>query len=133
MTQILLDTSAYVHLTNGHRGITIAAQFADAVGLTPVVIGELMAGFLKGSRAQRNLRQLEEFQSVSRVVVHDVTEETARRYAFINNTLRASGTPIPTNDIWIAATAMQHGLTLLTLDRHFLKVPQILVECFDHE
>jgi len=55
-------------------------------------------------------------------------QETAARYAAILNTLRNAGTPIPTNDIWIAATAMQHGLRLLTTDAHYVKVPQVIVD-----
>ena len=133
MTRVLLDTSAYVNLTNGHRGLINAVQFADSVALSPVMIGELRAGFQKGSQTRRNLDQLQEFRSSPRVIVYDVTEETARRYAFIYDTLRVGGSPIPANDIWIAATAMEHGLTLLTLDRHFLRIPQIVVEHFDHE
>jgi predicted nucleic acid-binding protein len=57
-----------------------------------------------------------------------IDEETSDRYAVIRNSLRKAGTPIPTNDIWIAATAMQYGLTVATTDPHFQKVTQILVE-----
>ena len=68
------------------------------------------------------------FLDSPRVNLIDVDEETARRYAVIFSTLRAAGTPIPTNDLWIAASAMQHGLRLLTADAHFEKVPQILLQ-----
>jgi predicted nucleic acid-binding protein len=60
----------------------------------------------------------------------DVTEETAERYAIILNSLWQAGTPIPTNDIWIAASAMEHGLELLTTDEHYQKVPQVIVSYF---
>jgi predicted nucleic acid-binding protein len=65
-----------------------------------------------------------------RVGTLDVTEETAERYAAILNALWRAGTPIPTNDIWIAASAMEYGLRVLTTDRHYQRIPQIMVDYF---
>jgi len=92
------------------------------------VLGELRAGFLKGSRLTENLAELEQFLASPRVAVVLVDEETAERYAVIFESLRRAGTPIPTNDIWIAASAMQSGSVLLTTDPHFQDVTQVVAE-----
>lgn len=126
MTRLLLDTSAYSAFLDGHRGVQSALQEADDIALSPVVLGELQAGFLKGSRQQSNLDILRRFLESARVRILEISEETAVNYAVILDSLRKQGTPIPTNDVWIAASAMQHGLRVLTCDRHFLNVPQIL-------
>ena len=99
--------------------------------MTTVVIGELLYGFLGGNLESKNRGLLLEFLDSDRVDVVPVDEETAERYAAIRNHLRGEGRPIPTNDLWIAASAAQHGLVLLTLDRHFKDVPHILVEYFE--
>ena len=94
--------------------------------MTPVVLGELIAGFTGDRFESRNRELLKEFMETPRVRIYPIDKETSERYAAVCLHLRQQGTPIPTNDLWIAATAMQHGLQVLTADRHFLKVPQIL-------
>jgi tRNA(fMet)-specific endonuclease VapC len=103
---------------------------ADEIVVNAIVLGELAAGFIKGGRRRRNQEELNRFLSSPRVNVVDVTEETAERYGIILNSLWKAGTPIPTNDIWIAASAMEHGLQILTTDAHYNKVPQVMVEHF---
>jgi len=132
MTRFLLDTSAYSAFRRGHPGIQRALQEADAIFLNPVVLGELLAGFIKGSNQRQNEKELRAFMESDRVRFLPLDEETSERYAVILNALWAAGTPIPTNDIWIAASAMQHGLRLLTTDAHYPKVPQVLVEYIPH-
>jgi tRNA(fMet)-specific endonuclease VapC len=73
---------------------------------------------------------LRAFLASPRVDVIDVTEATSERYAAILDFLWKSGAPIPTNDLWIAASAMQHGLKLITTDTHYMKVPHVVTECF---
>ena len=114
-----------------HTRLQETVQSASAVHLNAVVVGELLAGFKKGSRTRQNENRLREFIAEPRVTVLSVDEETAVRYAAIKDYLRREGTPIPTNDVWIAATAFQHGLRLQTLDAHFLRVPQIIVDFFE--
>ena len=101
---------------------------AATISLNPAVLGELQAGFLGDRRRAENEETLRSFLAAPRVRVLDITAETARRYAAIVSHLRAAGTPLPVNNVWIAASAMEHGLTVLTTDSHFLRVPEILVE-----
>ena len=127
MPGILLDTSGYSAFRRGHSGVLREIQEADGIIITPVVLGELRAGFLMGRRAERNKTDLEAFLSSPRVRVADIDSETAERYAVILVDLRKAGTHIPTNDIWIAASAMQHGLRVVTTDEHYKKVRQVVV------
>lgn len=127
MSRLLLDTSAYSLFVKGQSEAVAAVQTAELIFLTPVVIAELLAGFGGGRRRAENESGLEELLASPRAGVVDIDRETASRYALILNSLRAAGTPIPTNDIWIAASAMQHGLELLTADMHFSKVAQVVV------
>src|SRR3972149_9295325 len=128
--RLLLDTSAYSAFMRGHAEIRSAVQSNEEIFLSSVIVGELIAGFIKGGRRRKNEGELKKFLASPRVGVLDVTEETAERYAVILNALWRAGTPIPTNDIWIAASAMQHGVRLLTGDAHYQRVTQVLVEYF---
>jgi predicted nucleic acid-binding protein len=128
MSRVLLDTSGYSAFLRGDASIKRNLQEADEIVVNPVVLGELKAGFLRGKSRGRNEKELARFLGSPRVTVASVDEGTSDRYAAILDGLRRAGTPIPTNDLWIAATAMQHGLSVVTTDAHFLRVPQILVE-----
>ena len=128
--RVALDTSAYSAFLRGHEGIADRLRYAPEIALNTVVIGELLAGFRRGPRWQQNLGELERFRSSPRVTTISLDEETAHRYSEIVVYLRNSGTPIPTNDIWIAASAMQYGLRVITTDSHFERVPQVLAEIF---
>lgn len=130
MTRLLLDTSAYSAFMRGHSEVKLALQEADEIYLNSITLGELLAGFMRGRHRRKNEGELKTFLSSPRVRVLDVNEETAERYAVILDSLWKAGTPIPTNDIWIAANAMQHGLRLLTTDAHYQKVGQIILDYF---
>jgi len=95
------------------------------------VLGELLGGFEVGGRARRNRDELGHFLASPRVRLASITRETAERYAAIYAGLRAAGHPTPTNNLWIAACTMEHGTELVTLDRDFRHVPQILVALFE--
>ena len=101
---------------------------ASEIWLNTTVLGELLAGFKKGSRTVENERRLRDFLQEPRVRFAIMDEETAERYAVIRDHLRQAGKPVPVNDLWIAATAFQHGLRLLTLDGHFRRIPQVVVD-----
>ncbi len=128
MRRLLLDASAYSAFMRGHPGVKLAIQRADRIYLNPIVLGELLAGFAQGGREVRNREELKTFLASPRVDLVGVDEETAERYGVILKSLWDAGTAIPTNDIWIAASAMQHGLRVLTTDSHFLKVIQVIVD-----
>ena len=127
MNRVILDTSAYSLLMRGREEMAALLDGADEVHLSAVVVGELLSGFSKGNAEKRNRQILEKFLSITRVSILPLTQQTSERYALIHDYLRRNGTPIPTNDLWIAATTMEHGLNLITADRHFLKLPQIMV------
>jgi tRNA(fMet)-specific endonuclease VapC len=127
----MLDTSAYSALGRGQPAVAALARSAEELHLNPIVVGELLAGFSRGSRRRTNEADLRRFLASPRAVLDPVDRETADRYSAIWSTLRDAGTPIPTNDIWIAASAWQHGLRLLTLDRHYQKIPQILLAALE--
>lgn len=126
----MLDTSAYSAFLKGHAEVTQALQEADEIFLNPVVIGELLSGFAMGAKEKMNRDILDEFLASPRVQVLRVDPETSERYAVILTYLRRKGTPIPTNDLWIAASAMQYGLKLLTTDRHYRRVPHVMTACY---
>ncbi len=128
--KIILDTSAYSAFLKGNEEVKAAIQQADQIFLNPVILGELLAGFSVGKKEEKNRATLQEFLASSRVTVIDIDEETSERYAVILKTLYMNGTPIPTNDIWIAASAMQYGLKVLTMDNHYLNISQILTEYY---
>ena len=125
MRKLFLDISGYSGFKRGDARILETIREADEIDLNPVVIGELLSGFDGGRFAAANRRELKDFLASEAVAVLPVTEETAERYAVIHRHLKERGTPIPTNDLWIAASVMEAGSVLVTSDRHFLKVPQI--------
>ena len=131
MSGILLDTSAYSAFMRGHPELKLAVQRSEEIRVTPIVLGELISGFKMGKDEGRNRKLLEEFLSSPRVNSVEIDDETSERYAIILNALRGKGPPIPTNDIWIASSAMQYGLKVVTTDTHYLQISQVLVECFD--
>lgn len=127
---ILPDTSAYSAATRDHAQVKHIFRTAEEIYVSPIVLGELKNGFLRGNQRRRNEGELETFLNSPRITILSVDEETSDRYAEILNALLAAGTPIPTNDIWIAASAMQYGLRVVTTDAHFRLMPQILVDWF---
>lgn len=131
MSRIFLDTSAYSAFKRGHPLLKHRIREAAQIQLNSVVLGELRAGFLKGTKLDENLSELAQFLASPRVTVAAVDEETAQRYAVIFDSLRRLGHPIPTNDIWIAASAMQLGSVLVTTDPHFRNVAQIVAEVLE--
>lgn len=124
---VLLDTSAYSALCRGNQAILDAVRESEKIAVSAVVLGELYSGFRAGNRCKENTAQLTHFLSKPSVRVLNVTEETALRYAEIDVYLRKRGRPIPRNDVWIAAAALEHGLQLLTLDVHFREIPLLLI------
>jgi tRNA(fMet)-specific endonuclease VapC len=125
--KLMLDTSAYSAFKRGQLETVTAIRRAEQILLSATVFGELLAGFETGTQTVQNKEMLREFISSPRVDIVLTGLETAERYARIYAYLRSEGRPIPTNDLWIAASAMEHSAELLTLDTHFQKIPQIVV------
>jgi predicted nucleic acid-binding protein len=98
---------------------------AEWVGVPTVTLGEVRTGFLLGGERDRNEAELEKFLANPVVETLAVDEEVSRQFAEIVVDLRQAGTPLPTNDIWIAATAARHGATVLTYDDHFEKIGRV--------
>jgi tRNA(fMet)-specific endonuclease VapC len=117
--KVLLDTNAYTALFRGHEGIVSRVRRATDVLLSTVVAGELLFGFRNGTRFESNRQELEDFLASPYVTLLTVTLVTADRFGRIAASLRRKGRPLPTNDIWIAAHAMESGADLLSFDRHF--------------
>ena len=127
MRDILLDTNAYVAFKRGDEGALEILRHAPSIGVSTVVLGELLAGFACGDRSARNRAELAEFLRSPRVLVYSATQETAEHYATVFAALRRKGRPIPTNDLWIVATAFEHGCAVYTLDKHFEEVETLQV------
>jgi len=102
-------------------------EFAVDVFVPATVLGELHAGFELGTKRDENVARLREFLSLPGVSVAETTADVAERYGLLVASLRNAGTPLPTNDIWIAATALETGARLVTYDRHFQAVPGLVL------
>lgn len=131
MSAYCLDTSAYSNFRRGHEDLVTLIDRADWIGIPTVTMGELRTGFLLGSRRDRNESELDEFLANPIVEVLGVDAEASRHYAEIVADLRRAGTPLPTNDIWIAATAARYGATVLTCDDHFERIARVGAFLFD--
>ena len=131
--RLLVDTSAYSLFKRGHGGARHVLGKATSVGVTAVILGELLEGFARGRREADNRLELSAFLETPRVSILPMGLETAERFARIHRLLRDSRRNMPTNDLWIAASAMEHGMTVLTADDHFTWIPTLLVEFLTRE
>ena len=121
----LLDSNAYSQLMRGNQQVAGIIRTAEQVLLSAIVVGELLYGFRRGSRFDRNAADLRSFLGNPYVSFVPVGPTTADRYSIIWATLRAKGTPIPTNDVWIATHAMETAADLVSADGHFESVDGI--------
>ncbi|MBC5764438.1 type II toxin-antitoxin system VapC family toxin [Ramlibacter albus] len=122
MKPVALDTNAYVAFKRGEEAVLEVLRRAGEILLSTTVLGELLAGFAAGTRESRNRLELAEFSVSPRVRIVHATEATADNYALVYAALRRKGKPVPTNDLWIAASALEHGAALLTFDAHFAAI-----------
>jgi len=128
--KIMLDTSAYVGFKrNAVEAVEIIVK-AELIVFSPVVMGELMFGFRNGTRFKENMDDLDRFLKHEAVDLMPIGKITSDRYSRIAVKLRQQGTPIPTNDIWIAAQAMEQGAELITSDQHFDKISGLVYTIF---
>jgi len=117
--KLLLDTSAYSGFRRGVPSVVEKISGSDSVLVSPVMLGELMFGFRKGMKFEENMRRLRRFLEHEAVEVAPLGEVTADRYSRIVMQLKKDGSPIPINDVWIAAMALDSGAHLLTFDQDF--------------
>lgn len=124
--KLVLDTNVYSDYAEGLPDtVDFIATYGEQIYLPSVVMGELNFGFMKGSRQRFNERKLQQFISRLGVKIINVDADVARKYATIYLSLQKKGAIIPINDVWIAASCMEVGGTLLTRDKHFEDVEQI--------
>ncbi|HXG57050.1 MAG TPA: type II toxin-antitoxin system VapC family toxin [Vicinamibacterales bacterium] len=124
--RVALDTNRYVDLCKGVVDTTTLLEEAEIIMLPFVVVGELRAGFVHGRRQADNERTLRRFLLKDGVRVLFADDQTTHHYALLFRQLRKQGTPIPTNDMWLAALVLQHNLVLHARDRHFDHLPQVV-------
>jgi tRNA(fMet)-specific endonuclease VapC len=124
--RILLDTNRLTDVFRGDAASIRIVESAREVWLPFVTLAEIKAGFLAGKRSATNEALLLAFLQLPQVEVAYADHETTEVYARLFLQLRRAGTPIPTNDLWIASLAVQHQLLLVSRDQHFDKLPQIL-------
>ena len=125
MKQIILDTNAYTGLLSGDEQILSAVASAEVVFMSIFVLGELYAGFLGGSKQRQNLEILKRFLTKPSVKILNATAETAEVFGTLKNMLKQAGTPLPIDDVWIAAHGIETGSVIVTRDQHFRKIAGI--------
>ena len=126
MKRVLLDTNVYSRGLAGELWSSSILRQAEELLICPIVAGELFAGFRGGSRESHNLSIFRKFLVTPRVTILNISLETSEFYCTVLEQLQRNGTPIPTNDIWIAACTMENGAHLATLDSHFKHVEGLL-------
>lgn len=128
--KILLDTTAYVGFKRDLNEVVEVITSAEQIFFSPIVLGELMFGFRNGTKFEKNMQELNQFLDHEAVALVPIVKVTSDRYSRIATQLKHQGTPIPTNDLWIAAQTMEHGAELISSDRHFEKVPGLVYKIF---
>ncbi|MBA3722488.1 MAG: type II toxin-antitoxin system VapC family toxin [Parachlamydiaceae bacterium] len=119
MRPILFDTNAYASFKRNEVTIIEIVQRAELICMSPIVIGELVAGFDGCSKSKQNKIELQNFLESSRIIVYPITIDTSHFFSQVYCALKKKGKPIPTNDIWIASQALEHGCVVCTHDKHF--------------
>ena len=125
MKSVAIDTNRLSDFFRGEESVKHLLRLPRQIFVPFIVVGELRAGFLCGAKSLENEKALVRFFSSSRVEILYLNEDTTHHYARLFHQLRSQGTPIPTNDLWIAALCIQHDLPLISRDQHFSKVPQL--------
>jgi len=128
MRRVLIDTNVYVSFKRKNQAIVKAFRHLDYIGIDITVLAELYAGFRSGRKEKQNRQELESFINNQRVYILNHNQDTAEFYSQIYHQLKNKGKPIPTNDIWIAAVAMQYGLEIFSLDSHFYAIEGLIIK-----
>ncbi len=128
MKRILIDTNAYAAFKKNEAAAVSTFRTVEYIGINIVVLGELLSGFRGGNKEANNRKELEQFLDSPRVDLIQMDEETAEFYARVYWDLKRKGKPVPTNDLWVAASAMRHGLALFTYDEHFDNIDGLILQ-----
>ena len=120
--KVLCDTNAVTALRLANREVIETMEAADTVYMSVIVLAELYHGYAKGSQREKNEEWLQRFLNKPTVRILQITEETSQVWAQVILDLKKAGTPIPTNDIWIASQCIETGAVLLTGDKHFSNI-----------
>jgi tRNA(fMet)-specific endonuclease VapC len=131
VVKIMLDTNAYVGFKRNEVETVEIIVRSEQILFSPVVLGELMFGFRNGTRFKENMDDLNRFLAHEAVELVKIGKIASDRYSRIAAQLKRQGTPIPTNDIWIAAQTMEHGAELITSDHHFEKINGLVCTIFE--
>ena len=124
--KLVLDTNIYCDFAEGQPDVVdTIATYGQFVFIPSVVLGELLFGFMKGTKQQFNEKKLHQIVNRLKIEIIDINADVARKYATIYLSLQKKGTKVPLNDVWVAACCMEVGGTLLTRDKHFEHVDQI--------
>ena len=122
MKKIVLDTNAYTRLLIGEEDVLDIIGTADTIYMSIFVLGELYAGFAGGRKERENKETLNRFLLKPTAKILNATAETAEVFGKVKQNLKKAGTPLPINDVWIAAHAIETGSTIITYDSHFKNV-----------
>ena len=126
MNAAVIDTNVLIECFQNNQSISEAISQYDRILICPAVLGEFKAGIDVNTRRGKKVKALlDEFLDDPAVAIVPSTDETADSYARIFRTLKDNGTPLPTNDMWIAAAALEHGAAVLSSDGHFSHVPML--------
>ena len=127
LNSIIIDTNAYSEFKKGNKNAISVFRNANTIILTPIVIGELISGFIIGNKESINRKEFEDFKQSNRVITVQINDQTSEHFALIFKELRDKGKPVPTNDLWIAAIARQIDCPIFTYDKHFQHIRGITI------
>ncbi len=125
--RVCIDTNVYSAYKRGDSSVEIFLEEAEEIMIPAIVLGELFAGFYQGNYTRKNLGELDEFLDFPGIYVINIDTNIAEKYGYLVKYLKENGTPIPTNDIWIAATALEKSAKLMSFDSHFKHVPGVIL------
>lgn len=124
---IIIDTNAYVEFKKGTKDAVEIIRRVNNILLCPIVIGELIGGFVLGNKEEINRKELSDFMSSKRVFSIKIDNNTSEIFAQIFKELKLKGKPMPTNDMWIGAIAKQYELPVFTYDKHFSEISSVKI------
>ena len=124
---VIIDTNAYAAFKKGQNEAVEIVKSLDRIILNPIVVGELISGFVIGTKEEQNRKELIDFLEFPNVALLEISQQTSEYFAQIYKELRTKGRPIPTNDMWFASTAKEYELGIFTYDSHFRELDNLTI------